>query len=191
MPRPLWLVLSVVAASAAGAQQPPSPPDTSGINGFLNIRWGATAKDITSAFGVPLMDRATGDTGQVLIYKDQVQDRPVVALFYLHPFKGLVKGLYNVPYGPGKDCETTLQQFKSLVQWTYLSLPPVEERKHEDPSVPFCDAAAAGKASWSISWSEPESGNSVRITLEPDEQRVYVTYRSGADQQPPPLPDGG
>ena len=149
------------------------------IMGFSLVPWGATSADIERAYGKPLMERVAGDTGTVLIYRDASS---IFSLFYLDKTRGLVKGVSSIPYGPGSGCETVFSKSKESISRIYSTLHPVENRKQDDTTVPFCDAAAAGKASWSVNWTDPASKNSVRIELAADAGVVEVTYQSGEYQ---------
>ncbi|MSR05749.1 MAG: hypothetical protein EXR93_01570 [Gemmatimonadetes bacterium] len=174
--------LMAAFASPLAAQQPAANPasPSAGISGFLAMNWGATGKDVLNAYGEPLMDQVMPDSVRVIVYKDNVLAKSVLALFYLDRAKGLVKGVYSASYGDGSDCETVFQKFRTFVQRLNPSIKPQETRRHDDPTVAFCDAAAAGKAAWSTVWTEPLTGNSVHLTLEPEEKHVEVAYQTRA-----------
>ncbi len=174
------LALGLGGSGVLTAQQGTAAAPSVQIKGFLKTPWGASSKEIAAQYGVALMDRPAGDTGQVLIYRDQVAGRPVLALFYVDRNKGLVRGVYTVPYGIGSDCEAVFNTFKTLLLQLYPSLKPVENRKHQDQALPFCDAATVGKASWAVDWVDPGSGNSA-------ESRVAVAFAArGFIPAPPP-----
>ncbi len=174
-PRLLALALAALAGPAA-AQEAPSV--ATGIGGFLALGWGSTAQDVINAYGTPMMDQTTADSVRVVVYKDNVLGKSVLALFYVDPKKGLLKGVYTSPYGEGDDCETVFRKFRQFVGRLYPDIRPEEERKQDDPAQPFCAAAADGKASWKVSWTDPKTGNSVHLTLEPDEEQVEVAYQA-------------
>ena len=176
----LAIALACAASVAAQAQQPATPPTTTtdGIGGFLAMSWGSKPKDVLNAYGQPLMDQTTPDSVRILVYKDNPLGKPLLALFYLDPQKGLVKGVYSAAYGEGSDCEVVFQKFRQFVQRLYPSIKADEKRRHEDPAKPFCDSATEGKASWSVDWVEGSTGNSVHLTLEPEEKNVDVAYQS-------------
>lgn len=174
-------LLAAVASPVAAQQASPNPASPSaGISGFLAMNWGATGKDVLNAYGEPLMDQVTPDSVRVIVYKDNVLAKSVLALFYLDRTKGLVKGVYSASYGDGSDCEVVFQKFRTFVQRLNPTLQPEVKRRHDDPTTAFCDAAAADKAAWSAAWTEPATGNSVHLTLEPEEKHVEVAYQSRA-----------
>jgi hypothetical protein len=154
------------------------------IMGFLLVPWGSDTTSIKAAYGRPLIARVTEDSGLVLIYRDAALGTPLLSLFYLDKNKGLVKGVSSIPYGAGSDCETVFRKSKESILRIYPTLTPVEDRKVQDTTTTFCAAAAAGKASWTVTWTDPTSHNSVQVALEPEENRVEVTYQSG-NYQPP------
>ncbi len=174
-----FLSLAAVATLSAQAAAPKVPaPQDRGIIGFLSVPWGSKATDVTAAYRAPLMDQTTPDSGHVMIYKDQVLGRSVLALFYVDKAKGLVKGVYSVPYdSAGADCEAVFDKFKTFVQRVFPAIRPVEERKNDTPALPFCAAADSGKASRSAVWTDT-NGNSVQITLEPEVDHVDVEFQS-------------
>jgi len=179
----LGVSLAVATPVASQAQVPkPATPvlQKPGIVGFLAMNWGATAKNVLDAYGAPLMDQTTPDSVRVIVYKDQVLGKSVLALFYLDRANGLVKGVYSASYTEGSDCETVFQKFHSFVQRLYPALPGDEKRQNNEPATPFCDAAGTGKASWSVAWADPANGSSVHLTLEPEEKQVEVAYQSRA-----------
>jgi hypothetical protein len=171
-----------MAPLAAARAQAPARSE-SHIMGFLLVPWGADTASVMAAYGPPLMARATEDTGTVLIYKDAALGKPILSLFYLDKTKGLVRGVSSIPYTPaGTDCESVVRKSKESIIRIYPSLTPVEVRKQDDPAAPFCAAATAGKAEWSITWTDPASQNFIRIELQPLENRVEITYQSGSYQ---------
>jgi hypothetical protein len=174
------LIPTAVLVSGASAQQP-APPTTKEISGFLRIHWGGSAQDVINAFGSPMVDKTNEGGNRVLVYKDRVVNRPALALFYVDQQKGLMKGIYSVSYGPGNDCEALFHNLTTLVERTFGGgLRPLELRTQSDEKVPFCDAAARGKASWSVTWTEAGSGNSVRVNLEPEGKLVDLIFQSGS-----------
>ena len=172
---------------ALGATQQPANQGQTYIMGFLLVPWGADTSSIKAAYGRPLMARVNEDSGLVLIYKDAALGKPILSLFYLDKSKGLVRGVSSIPYGGGSDCEAVFQKSKESILRIYPRLTPVENRKLEDSTSTFCAAAAAGKASWDLSLTDPASKNSVEVTLVPEENRVDVIYQS-ANFQPPTKP---
>jgi hypothetical protein len=78
--RAAFLLTVVVVPMTLPAQQPVPGPGKE-VSGFLRLRWGATAKDVTDAFGTPMMDKTNEGGNRVLVYKDRVVDRPALALF--------------------------------------------------------------------------------------------------------------
>lgn len=156
--------------------------------GFLLVPWGAPASDVAAAYGKPFIERLTPDSSSVMIYKDAALGKPVLSLFYLDRAGGLVRGVSSIPYGPGSECETIMRQSEESILRIYPSLQPVEERARQDTTLAFCDAAAAGKANWTVSWVDPASGNSVQVALVPGERRVEITYQSGAFHPSPSTP---
>jgi hypothetical protein len=147
--------------------------------GFMLVPWGAAAGDVRAVYGKPLMEQEAEDR-TVLIYKEGLAGVPVFSVFYLDKKAGLVKGVSTIPYGTRPDCEKAMHQSIERIQRIYPALQPVEARKHEGAAVPFCEAAEAGNASWSVTWTDPLSRNSVEVLLEPGDRNVVITYLSGA-----------
>lgn len=175
----LFLAGPVIVDGTLRAQQgPPWPANR--IGGIGALPWGATAKEIEAVSGSYVMSRAAGDTGQVLIFRNRVAGTPVTTLFYLDRSRGLLRGAYSVPYGPGIECEVVFEAFKGFVQRLYPSLKPVERRTHVDRSKSFCSAANLDKASWSIDWTDA-AGNKARVALEPGDARVTTTFTAGVE----------
>lgn len=173
----LVLGAQLIAGGTLRAQQrPPWPADR--IGGIGALPWGATAQDVEKVSGSYVMSRASGDTGQVLIFRNQVAGTPVTTLFYLDRIKGLVRGTYSVAYGGGVECEVVFEMFKGFVLRLYPTLKPVERRTHFDRSLPFCSAANLDKASWSVDWADA-AGNKARVTLEPGDARIITTFMAG------------
>ena len=177
---PLWAVIQTARA------QEPAQAQQSYIMGFMLVSWGSDTTAIKAAYGPPMLARASGDSGLVLIYKNAALGKSIFSLFYLDSKKGLVRGVSSIPYASGADCETVMKRAKDSIVRIYSALTPVEERTQEDPAAPFCEAAAAGKASWKTSWVDPVSHNSVVVSLEPEQTRVEIVYQSGSYQ-----PSGG
>jgi hypothetical protein len=171
---PLW-----AAIHTARAQEPAQAQQTY-IMGFMLVPWGSDTTAIKIAYGSPMLARASGDSGVVLIYKDAALGKSIFSLFYLDNKKGLVRGVSSIPYGGGTDCETVMKKSRDSILRIYSALTPVEERTQEDPAAPFCEAAAAGKATWKIRWTDPASHNFVSVSLEPEQTRVEIVYQSGS-----------
>lgn len=155
------------------------------IMGFQLVPWGSDTTSIYAAYGKPMLARASGDSGMVLIYREAGIGKSIFSLFYLDKEQGLVRGVSSVPYGEGNDCEAVMTRARESNLRIYSALTPVEERVQDDPSAPFCEAAAAGKAHWKITWQDPSSHNSITIELEPEQARVEIVYLSDAYQPPP------
>jgi hypothetical protein len=173
----LVLASQLIASGALRAQQhPPWPADR--IGGIGALPWGATAKDVEAVSGSYLMSRAAGDTGLVLIFRNRVAGTPVTTLFYLDHIRGLVRGVFSVPYGVGDECEVVFETFKGFVQRLYPTLKPVERRTHVDRSLPFCSAANLDKASWTVDWTDA-AGNKARVSLDSGDGRITTTFTAG------------
>src|SRR3990172_5990598 len=134
----LFGVAALLCSTPVLAQQAP-PGQESHIMGFLLVPWGASAGDVTAAYGQPLVERLTPDSSSVMIYKDAALGKPVLSLFYLDKSGGLVRGVSSIPYGPGPECETIIRKSKESLLRTYPSLKPAEERIRQDTTVAFCD----------------------------------------------------
>jgi hypothetical protein len=80
------------------------------------------------------------------------------------------------------------EKSKESILRIYPKLTPVESKKVQDSTAAFCAAAAAGKASWDVTVTDPASKNFVKVALEPEENRVEVIYQSGAYKPAQPKP---
>ena len=167
------LLLAGYLGMVAAQQRPPWPADR--IGGIGVVPWGATAQHLEGVAGTYVMSRPAGDSGQLLIYRNQLAGRSVTALFYLDNVRGLVKGVYSAPYGLG-ECEVVFEGFKASMARLYPSLKPVERRAYGDRSQPFCATANTEKVKWSVEWTDAD-GNSARVELEPGDARVSTTFQ--------------
>ena len=78
---PLW-----AGIHTARAQQPapaPAQGQHTYINGFLLVPWGSDTTAIKVVYGPPMLARASGDSGLVLIYRDGAFGKTMFSLFYL------------------------------------------------------------------------------------------------------------
>ena len=174
----LWGTVSIAPATAQQSE-------AAAISHFLSVPWGATAEELIQRVGAPFLDQRGADSVRVLIYREEIQQVPVLRLFYFDPEFGLVKGIHTIPYGPGGDCEPVFERMKERVMKLHPALPHHETRRNDEPATPFCDALRAGKAEWSVRW-EDNGGNSVLMVLEPDAGHVDVIYQSRFFRTPAP-----
>lgn len=147
------------------------------IVGFASIPWGATAEQVITEHGKPTVDES--GIHRALAYGgESVLNEDTDTYFFVHPEKGLLRGVYLVNYGRGDDCVTVFTKFKEAISKRYPAIKP-EEHKRNQSSLDFCGGVTIGKAWWEVFWKDPVSSATISISLglESDES-IVINYES-------------
>ncbi|MQA88721.1 MAG: hypothetical protein GEU90_00605 [Gemmatimonas sp.] len=192
-------VLCILAAAtgSAAAQDFPEPriglSDPSSarvITSFAGIQWGAAEGEIISLRGRPTTERPAGAGAKGMVYEDeQIIGRESAAEFVVHPEQGLIRGMYFVAFGRGRDCETAFDRLVSDISARYPTIEPTV-RKSNESSLDLCGGVSIGRADAWAHWAEPvpkgllseltSDRGSIMVLLPPEDKVISVYYDSPA-----------
>ena len=167
-------LLTLLAAGAAEAQQPPSMT----IDGFYGVVWGTDAAEVISRFGEPEEDQILEGNLRMLAYRDTLVGQPSVMLFgFLPEGGGFQKGQVVVNTLSGQECIDQIRAIHSLVDRQYPLIHPTEEARNNTPYF-ICDAAEQGQAYWHRQWHDESTGSVVSVRLDSGTIQVNLIYES-------------
>lgn len=153
------------AAAAPGAQ----------VTGAAGFTWGTTRAAIVAQRGAAVMEQPEAEGVTALLYQDRVLGREVVAMFFVHPRMGLIRGGYMAPVSGAADCAMALRAFDNVVSRRYPQLEAVE-RTVGNAGNDVCAAARAGAGGYMKAWTDPANHARILLMMLPGAEGPMLTY---------------
>ncbi|HYR12075.1 MAG TPA: hypothetical protein VEQ60_30095, partial [Longimicrobium sp.] len=110
-----------------------------------------------------------------LLYDDRVLGREVVAVFFVHPRMGLIRGGYMAPVQGAADCGIAFRLLENVVSRRYPEL-QAEERTVGEVGNDACGAALASRGGTMKAWTDPANGARIILTMLPGAEGPMLTY---------------
>ncbi len=149
------------------------------IRGFAGIPWGTQPEQIISEKGKPATRKEESDV-IYLGYQESLVGNKALASYFVSKSEGLIKGVYSVPFGLGRGCDTVFNELVDAIKAKYPEIKP-EESRYNDTLLDFCDGVMIGHAGWTMSWYDPANNSAViGVALRPGATKVQVDYESPA-----------
>jgi len=150
------------------------------IEGFGSVPWGSGRAAVMSAWGVPDTIRSVPDlASDALIYADRsIAGEKGMAGFLVHPERGLIRGMYMLPYGEGSDCRRLYDRVRAAMD-AAIERPPVAETvRNGAGDLDFCTAFQLGQAEARAAWADSVSGSRAWLRLDRVAGVLRVSYES-------------
>ncbi len=180
------LVLTIASFGPASAGGPDTPAR---ITSFAGVPWGASEDTVVLHHGHPRFESLIGgapglelavrpesmEGGKRMIYLNLPPYRDAITTaFYVHPSRGLFKGVTRFePSGPDR-CRETYRAVKERVR-TWLEAPGARESGRDPPDhLSFCGAVRIGAAFRVTDWVDPGSPARVRVALKRGSSDVWL-----------------
>jgi hypothetical protein len=169
------LVVLCAAPADAGAQAAASTAPGAQVTGAVGFDWGATHAQIVGQRGTPALERREAEGVMAMTYPDQVVGHDVVAMFFVHPRHGLVRGGYLAPVNGAGDCAMVLRAFDNAVSRRYPEL-QTQERTVGSVGSDACVAAQSGRGGYMKLWTDPANGARIMLAILPGADGPMLTY---------------
>lgn len=170
-------VLAVFCAAPAGVHAQASAANAPGaqVSGAAGFTWDTTRGDIEAQRGAADMEQPDAEGVAALVYEDRALGREVVAMFFIHPRMGLMRGGYMAPVRGAADCAIVIRLFDNVVSRRYPEL-EAEERTVGDVGQDACAAALDSRGGYLKAWTDPANGARILLTMLPGVDGPMLTY---------------
>ena len=145
------------------------------VTGVVGFPWGTPYDSIVARRGPPEIEQPEPEGVRAFTYEEQVLGRQMVAMFFVHPQHGLVRGGYMAPFNSPADCAIALQELDNVVTRRYPAL-PAEVGGPSGQAADICAATLAGEAGFAKVWTDGENGARILLALMPRASAVMLTY---------------
>ena len=167
-------------ARTAAARQAPETQAAPGaqeaqVTAVVGFPWGTPYDSIVARRGQPDMEQPEPEGVRAFTYDEQVLGRQMVAMLFVHPQHGLMRGGYMAPFNSPADCAIALQELDNVVTRRYPTL-PIEVRGPSGQAGDICAATLSGQAGYGKVWSDDANGARIVLALMPRASGVMLTY---------------
>jgi hypothetical protein len=172
------LVASVVfcaAPAGAHAQSAAAAVPGAQVTGAAGFAFGTTRADIVAQRGTPAREQPDAEGVAAMMYPEQVLGRQMMAIFFVHPQMGLIRGGYMAPVSGAADCGIVIGLFNTVVGRRYPGL-QAEERTVGNVTGDACAAALARSGGYMKAWTDPANGARILLTLLPGGEGPLLMY---------------
>lgn len=153
------------AANAPGAQ----------VTGAAGFPFGTTRAAIVAERGAAMMEEPQPEGVAALMYDDNVLGRDMIAMFFVHPRLGLMRGGYMAPVNGAADCAIVIRLLDSVVSRRYPEL-EAEERTIGSVGDDACAAALSSRGGYMKAWTDPANGARILLGMLPGAKGPLLTY---------------
>ncbi|WP_420125677.1 hypothetical protein [Longimicrobium sp.] len=170
-------VLVVFAAAPADAHAQASAAQAPGaqVTGAVGFDWGTTRAAIVAQRGAASMEQPDAEGVAAMVYDDRVLGREMVAMFFVHPQMGLMRGGYMAPVENAADCGIVLRLLDNVVSRRYPRL-EAQERTVGDVGSDACAAALASRGGYMKVWTDPANHARIMLMILPGADGPMLTY---------------
>jgi hypothetical protein len=164
-------LLALIVSAAPALAQEELPLIGSLESGFGGFGWGASLEQITTRRGPAVQDTAVA-IGRRLTYREQRGSLITTTYYFIHPADGLDKGIYVVPFAPGR-CMDLFERLAKEISRTNRDLRPHDRRT----GTHLCDSRYA-IGHWFRTWGDGNAENIGLSLSAPNltDQYVRVSY---------------
>lgn len=169
------LVVFCAAPATARAQTSAATAPGAQVTGAVGFTWGTTYARIVEQRGAPAMQERQAEGVVAMTYDDRVLGRDVVAMFFVHPRMGLVRGGYLAPVNGAGECAMVLRVFDNVVSRRYPEL-EAEERAVGNVGNDACAAGLASRGGYMKVWTDSANGVRIMLAILPGADGPMLTY---------------
>lgn len=164
-------------AAAAPAPAPAAVPLDSTrqpvVTSFAGFQWGTPRSVIVAQLGEPKETRVQSEGVEALGWDDTVAGQPASKVLYVHPQRGLIRGIYQVRPGEKASCLFLYQTLGDSMRARYPGLTP-EAKQMGNAGGQLCAANATEAAGAVARWVDPGNGAQVFVAVPPGASAVNV-----------------
>lgn len=171
----LALVVGFAAPADARAQASAAQAPGAQVTGAAGYDWGTTRAAIVSARGAAVMEQPDAEGVTALMYEERVLGREMVAMYFVHPRMGLMRGGYMAPANGAADCGIVLRLLDNVVSRRYPQL-EADERTVGDVGNDACAAAVASRGGYMKAWTDPANHARILLMILPGAEGPMLTY---------------
>lgn len=179
--------LAGASTDGTGGETPPR------FTSFAGVPWGASEDTVIHHHGHPrfesLIDAGpqlelavrpeSALSGKRMIYLELAPYREAMTVsFYVHPSRGLFKGVARFE-PPGRNrCLETYRRVKNRVEERLTGIDPRVSGRDPPSYLSFCGAVRMGAAFRVIDWRDPGSSGLIRVSLKRGSPDVWLEFFS-------------
>lgn len=164
-------VLALVCASPSNVRA----QDAAQVTGAAGFLWGTPYARLVAERGAALLERREAEGVMAMTYDDQLLGHNVVAMYFVHPERGLMRGGYMAPVQSAGDCAMVMRAWDNVVSRRYPDL-RFEERTVGEVGGDACAAGLAGRGGYMKVWRDPANGARIMLAVLPGADGPMLTY---------------